>query len=146
MSSQLLKDGFISCAKLTKENQKKQNYKIKKIENFNIGMHFMKNHIEDISVKTTDRKEFFFKNTKKINLPGTAHSFVQNQFLIKGRLKKDELYSSFKNFLKNTIKGTTELCHDLLKNDDLIDLVVKFCSNQSINICNLTFKIISSRL
>jgi hypothetical protein len=134
LSPKLIKDRFISCEKLTKKNQKLQNYQIKKTENSKLGMHLKNDFIKDISVKTTDRKELFFKNMNKLDLPKSVLLLVENQFLIKGRMKKNELYNSFKNFIKNTIKGTTELCHELLKNDEIIDLLLKFCKKKSLNI------------
>lgn len=129
----LTRDGFVSCQRLTKQSQKQVNYQISRVSADSVGLLPKDEFVLDISVKAADKKTFFAQNMKKVSIKH-ASKFVENQFLIKARMDRKQVLHSVKHFFKNAIKGSKELCHDLLKKDELVQLVLEFCQNGGLNI------------
>lgn len=129
----LTKDGFVSCRQLTKKNQKRANYRIAKRAADAVGLLPRKEFLADISVKTASKKDFFARNAKNVAL-GSPDKLVENQFLIKARIDRSKVLDSVKNFFKSAIRGTKDLCLDLLNKDQLVRLVLAFCREGRLNV------------
>jgi hypothetical protein len=133
-SSTFHRDEFVSCRKMTKTAQKAVNYQIPRIRNQDMGIMMLDDFIMDISIKTTSKIDFFKANLSQVDSQSIKSKLIQNQFILKGKIEKKEFLASLKNFLKSTIKGITEICHDLLKKDEIIDLLLRFCQSEKLNI------------
>ena len=134
LSNTFHREDFFSCSKLTKTAQKKANYSVVGTSNYQVGIFLKDDFIVDISSKTGNFKEFYSENIKNVSVLPLSSKLRENSFFLKPKLEKKNFMSSFKNFLKSTIKGVTENCHELLKNDEIIDLVLRFCKEDNLNI------------